>query len=127
MIKWGIILFIATLIVDLITDYRRHLKGTGINHTRGAILRLIGLVPAGIFLSFSKTFQVLPHIWVVPLLMICMYWIIFNGFFNVLIGQKWGYLGTTAWLDRKEQEYPWLTPGKYIGAVASIIMFIILQ
>lgn len=49
---------------------------------------------------------------------------IFDPSYAVLIGQKPGFLGTTAKLDRLQHRYPPLVWVKYIGAVVAILLFI---
>lgn len=50
---------------------------------------------------------------------------IFDPAYALLIGQKAGFLGTTAKLDRLQHRYPWLVWTKYIGAVCFTLLFIL--
>lgn len=53
------------------------------------------------------------------------WWLIFDACYNILIGQKWNYIGETAWLDRMQRKYPAVTWFKYLGFIASIVILII--
>lgn len=122
---YGIVLFVITLAIDLATDYRRWLRRTAVNHTRGVWLRLIGLIPAGVLLSVAEG-QIQPQIWAVPSAMFFTYWVLFNGIFALLIGQNWGYVGDTSAMDRWERKNRWFGPVKYILAIGFNILYLIL-
>lgn len=107
----GVAIFFLVLAVDLFTDVRLFYKKKKVNHTRGLILRLIGLAP-GIYLLG----------WLVIPAMGFLYLILFNGFYNVLIGQRWGFIGSTAKLDRLQAKVPkWI---KYAGFVVFLLIYL---
>lgn len=126
MITIGIIIFWATWVVDLITDYRIRISGKQVNHTRGALLRVIGLIPAGLFLSLSPEFKPLLQAVAVPGMFFFTYWSLFDPAYNILTGEKVFYIGGTASLDKLQRKHRWLVPGKYIASVLFITLFIIL-
>jgi hypothetical protein len=113
---YGIIIWLLTLIIDLWTDYRLYLKyrntvrpkGYG-NHVRGALLRVIPLAVASFFAK-----------WLSPVLLFG-YWILFNGFYNILTGQKWFRKGTTAKLDKLPVWVP------YVGLAVSAITYVLIK
>ena len=107
---YGILILILTIGVDLITDVNLYYKKGKVNHVRGAALRLICLAPA----SYLMGWQFIP-------LILFAYWILFEGFYNLLIGQKWNYVGETARIDKLQRKYPVIYWLKYIGLAGSII------
>lgn len=104
-------IFAITLVIDLITDVHRYQSRKPVNHARGAALRLIGLVPACILGGWKF----------IPFALLG-YWILFNGLFNIFIGQEWFYKGETAKLDRLERRHTWIVWVKYILFATSIIL-----
>jgi len=87
------IIFLAILGVDLLTDLRRYLKREKINHVRGFLLRIAGLIPSVVFL---------PHDHVLGAAVEgLLYMTLFNGLFNIMIGQNWFYIGSTSWIDKQ--------------------------
>lgn len=101
-----ILIFLAVLIVDLITDYRRHLSKKPINHTKGFFLRLAGLIPAILFLPGLKVWesgwglnQFVDTVYGAGMIGM-LYLILFNGIFGVLIAGNFFFLGTTSKIDR---------------------------
>lgn len=111
---WGAAIFVLVLVVDLYTDVRLFYKKRKVNHGRGAILRCIGLAPAVYLLGW----------WVIPA-MFFWYLILFNGFYNILINQKWEYVGITAKMDKWQRKNKWFKWLKYIAAVGFTILYII--
>jgi len=111
----ALVIFFLTLIGKLVIDVRLYLSGKPNKHILGPAIVFVALVAccwAAGWLSAG--------IWFLG------YWILFNGSYAVLIGQKWGYLGTTAFLDRTERKYRWITPAKYAAFAVSIILYIFL-
>lgn len=106
-------IFTLTLVIDLFTDVRRYYDSKPINHARGAALRLLGLVPACILGG-----------WVFIPFAFFGYWVLFNGLYNVFIGQDWWYVGGKSNLDKVERKYPAITWAKYILFIGSIILLI---
>lgn len=111
---YGLTIFIVVLAVDLFTDVRLYYQKKKVNHTRGAVLRCAGLAPAVYFLGWPA----------IPA-MGFTYLILFNGLYNVLIGQKWGFIGTSAKLDKWQRRNKWFSWFKYVAAIGSIILYII--
>lgn len=79
----AIFVFIAVLLIDLFTDYQLWKHKKPINHTRGSLLRLIGLAPCVILLRLSST----------PLIFF-LYWTLFDGLFNIIRKQPFWSTGT---------------------------------
>jgi hypothetical protein len=126
-IIYAIILLAATLTIDLATDYRRWLRGKPINHKRGAVLRLIGLIPAVVLLSWHGS------LWLIiaaTLMTGLLYMNLFDGLFNILRGFPWFYAGSNGpedgVIENLLQEYQWLQVVKIIGAVAATIWYVLL-
>ncbi|MEP7375525.1 MAG: hypothetical protein ABI675_19425 [Chitinophagaceae bacterium] len=111
----GIILVIATICIDLFTDIRLFYKKKKVNHTRGALLRLIGLIPAVYFMGWLS----------IPMIGF-WYMVLFNGIYNIFIGKRWEFVGVTARLDVIQRKHPWLKYVKYIGLILSTILYILL-
>lgn len=111
----GLLIYLLTLTVDIITDYRIWLHKKTVNHKRGALLRLIGLVPAMWLL------------WWEGVLLLPAYWMLFDAVYGTLIARTPLYVGTTAWLDRLQRRYPWLMVAKFALGTGGIVAFIILR
>lgn len=114
MIILGIFLWLITLAMDLITDHRLRLQKRPVNHLRGALLRLIGLVPVTILLPFEW----IGVVWF-------GYWVIFEGLNNLMNGQLWDYIGETAWSDKLIRRHPLLGCVKYAGLAGSIVILLV--
>jgi hypothetical protein len=129
-IIYAVILFTATLTIDVATDYRRWLRGKPINHTRGVVLRLIGLLPAVwcLALPLPINFKVQTS---AILMTGFLYMNLFDGLFNILRGFPWFYAGSNGPEDGKIenllQKYPWLQAVKIIGAVVAIVWYVIIK
>jgi len=90
---WSAIIFYTVLIIDLWTDMRRYLRREKINHVRGFFLRIVGLISSIIFL---------PHDYVLGAAVEgLLYMTLFNGLFNIMIGQSWFYIGSSSWIDKQ--------------------------
>jgi hypothetical protein len=111
----GIFLVIATLGIDVFTDVRLFYKKKRVNHFRGALLRLIGLIPAVYLLGWLS----------IPMIGF-WYMTLFNGVYNLFIGQRWEFVGTTAKLDRIQRKHNWLRYVKYAGLILSTILYFLL-
>lgn len=109
----GFVIFGVTLITKLNLDYRQYLKGKPIRHALEAAIVFVLLIVASYFSG-----------WAAAPMFFFGFWILFDGCFNVLIGQPWGRIGETAALDKAMRKYPVLVWFKYIGFIASIIFFI---
>ena len=108
---YAVLIFIFVIGADLLTDVQRYFAKRKVNHTRGAILRCIGLGPSVYFLGWQS----------IPM-MFLLYLILFNGFYNLLIGQKWEFLGTTSKLDRMQAKVPkWI---KYACFIVSLLIYL---
>jgi hypothetical protein len=106
----AVILFFLTLAAKLAVDVRLYLSGKPNRHTLGPVIVFVVLVAC----SWIAGWLTLP-LWFLG-------WsILFNGLYNVLIGQGWWYLGTTARLDRFERRHPWVTIVKYSLFTATIL------
>lgn len=112
----AVVIFAATLAIDLFTDVRRYYQRREVNHARGVVLRLFGLVPACIFGGW----------YFIPVALLG-YWVLFNGLYNVLTGREWFYKGQTAYLDKLERKHPWIVPVKYALFIASIIFYVLVR
>lgn len=108
------------LTIDVVTDYKLWLKYRNtvkpegsVKHKYGFWLRAIGLAPAMIL-----------GYWFLSPVIAFAYWHLFDGILNVLMGESWFRIGTTAGTDTAQKKYPVITWLKYIGLVASIILYI---
>jgi len=124
MITIGLWIFLLTLVTDLATDVWRKRTGRKVNHTRGAILRLIGLSPAGVCLIMPGPYIAWILVPPVAVGVFCWYWVLFDGLYNLLTREPWGRIGETGWLDQKQRKYPWLVQAKYVGAVISVLAYL---
>lgn len=97
---YALILFLIILGVDLWTDSRRIRKGLSIDHTRGAIFRALGLLPSTILLANDLRIWIVPGLIISDLLIFSLWWLLFDGFLNLLIGKPWTSVGTTSSLDK---------------------------
>lgn len=85
-----IAIFLTVLTVDLITDYRKWLRGKRVRHTWEAFVRVLCLVPAIILLTRFEWYW-----FPVPALMVMFwYWLLFDGFYNTLRGYGWWFTGS---------------------------------
>jgi hypothetical protein len=115
----AIVLFCLTLGIDLYTDIDRWKENMAVNHKRGALLRLIGLVPVCIILGWKF----------VPLVGF-LYWFLFDGLYNVWRGFNWWFTGSDdaddATTDNILQQIPnWLhIITKTVGIILSIIIVV---
>lgn len=104
MITAGVLLFIAVLAWDIVTDYHKWLKGKVVNHTKEWWLRAALLFPA--VGSFAAA---LPIHWlkgcILSAAMIAFaWWLLFDGIYNLLRGFGWWFNGSKdaandGWLD----------------------------
>ena len=135
MILIAIILFIGTLIIDLVTDYRLLLNNRSIDHDRGTWLRAIGLIPAIILLTIATKF-IFPY-WIISIAIsggvICFnYWNLFDGFLNLLRSEKWFWTGSDDEDDAKSDNFVqglkrWEHVAIKIGlSLAFIVVYIII-
>lgn len=113
---YGLAIFAIVLAVDLFTDVRRYYQKRKVNHSRGLVLRLVGLAPAVYLIGLES----------IPMLGFG-YLVLFNGLYNLLIGQKWEFVGTTAVLDRWQRRNPWFKWSKYAGLIISTVIYFIWQ
>lgn len=107
----SLIIFFLTLAAKLTYDRHRYLSRKTIYHGREAIVVSIALIAASYFADWKT----------IPLWFFG-FWVLFDGFFNLLIGQPWGYLGETAKLDKLMRKYPLIIILKYFGLFASTII-----
>jgi hypothetical protein len=119
----AILLFILTIGIDLYTDYKIWKKDEPIkkpvNHLRGSLLRLIGLVPAIILLG-----------WVSLFLIGFLYWFLFDGLFNRIRKFDWWFTGSDGIKDAKSDNFirklkVWQHQTiKITGIVLSLVVYI---
>lgn len=109
----AVCLFAAVLIGKLAVDFQLYQSRKVNEHLLGPVIVFIVLVVCSFLAGWKSV-----GIWFMG------YWILFNGFYAVLIGQKWGFLGTTSKLDIFERKNKWVTPAKYILFIGSVIFFI---
>lgn len=108
----GLIIFILTLAAKLVYDVNQYNKHLTINHAKEAFFVSLALLGASFFGGWLSV-----PIWFFG------FWVLFDGFFNLFINQKWGYIGNTAKLDQLQHKYPFLTWIKYVALAASITLF----
>lgn len=84
------ILFLATLTIDLVIDIRKWKREDyTVNHKKKWV-RGFGLVPAAILLSWDNWWLLIPS----PGLILFLYWLLFDGLYNLLRGFGWWYMGS---------------------------------
>jgi hypothetical protein len=110
---WAFLIFFATLAIDLYTDIRLFYRRRPVKHVRGAILRLLGLIPACLFGG-----------WVFVPFAFFGYWSLFDTLWGLFTSRKWPFIGSTSKLDRLQRKYPALLWFKYLGFIASIVILI---
>ncbi len=123
----GSAVFFIVLAADLFTD----LRSDSINHTRGAFLRALGLLPCLIFFSLAPK----KTKWYIPLIVLAMiginYWNLFDGLYNLFRGFGWFFTGSEdgaddAKTDNFLQSIP-LWAHVFIkigGSIATILIYI---
>lgn len=93
----GILVFITVMYLDVQSDYKR-LESNTINHSRGAWLRTLGLIPAFGCFYFpldSLTFgHIALKIFIVAGLLFSWWWEFFDGWLNLKRGKSWRYNGS---------------------------------
>lgn len=128
MIAFAIIWFTLVLIWDLRTDYRKW-KRAPFDHKkkwqRGVLLTpsiLAFALPIGGALFFKLVFS-----W---FLVGFVYWVLFDGLFNIIRRLPWNYVGTPDdWdskLDELQRKYEWLYIAKIIVAAGLITTYILI-
>lgn len=120
----GIIIFVITLVIDLYTDLWRWRHKMTINHTRGVLLRAIGLIPSIYLLSSPIGWTTVAMLFLVGF----VYWFLFDGLFNLLRGYKWWSTGTDDPDDAQTDNFlQSLTLWQHIGVkIGGIVFFTIL-
>lgn len=114
----AILCFLIVLAVDLYTDFQRWFKKRGIDHKRGAWLRVAGTIPATILFTVAHNV----NSWWVFLVVIVMefftFMFLFNGIFNIVRGQPWNHRGENP-LDKIPL---WVQVCGMIGGVSAYII-----
>lgn len=106
---WTAVILTLLLAVDLVTDYRLYLQKKGPNHKRGALLRLIGFIPAvwvGGWWAAGLVFT---------------YWFMFDDIWMLLSRGYW--VGKSAMLDKLQRRYPPLIAVKHILGITALVLF----
>lgn len=88
----AILYFSIVLAWDITSDVHKWKINIPINHTKEAGIRILILIPSIILLS-------IPHFTIIKLLLsillhFSLWWIIFDGFYNLLRGYDWNYTGS---------------------------------
>jgi hypothetical protein len=109
-------LFAAVLIARLIYDVHLYMSGKPNTHFTGPVITVAVLIACTVLAG-----------WLSGPMWFLSFWAIFDPAYNLLIGQKAGFIGTTAGLDQLQHKYPFLVWVKYCGAVVSIILFILFR
>jgi len=94
MIWIAAISFFAVLAWDIITDYRKWLKQRGVAHTKEAWLRCLLLSPAIVLFTIAHLGNSWWHLVYAVVMCFFVFWIVFDGFYNVLRGFNWWYTGS---------------------------------
>lgn len=89
----GLAIFALTLFLDVRSDFKLWLKGIGVKHFRGALIRLIGLIPAMFFIGWLP----FHHSWI--LVAVCSffffaYWTLFDGLYSNKRRRNWWDTGS---------------------------------
>lgn len=126
----GIASFLLVLCIDVITDVK---LGEGVNHTRGALIRTLGLIPSLVFFIMAKGVERERILWIGLIALIMMgfnYLNLFDGFYNLCRGYSWFFTGSEdgagdAKTDNFFQAIPiWLTViVKIGGSIGSIYLY----
>lgn len=142
---YGVVISIITLWYDVITDYNQWLKDRNlyipngsINHKKGALIRMIGMLPAWLLISWSNGWWKLKILWpvdrswqeivlviatyiVVAAMLFFWYITFFDGFLNQKMKEGFFRVGTTANTDKIQKNWPtWL---KALVKIGGIILF----
>lgn len=83
----GVGIFFLTLAIHLAYDLK---KRVNINHKIESRFRLIGLIPATILISIPISWSAVA----VPLIVMSVYWFLFDGLFNIFRKYNWWFTGT---------------------------------
>lgn len=127
----GILLFFLILYIDIETDYKRIIINS-INHTRGAIIRMIALIPTVLSLlfpldSFSITYILFKLIVIITILG-SLFLLLFDGFLNLRRGYNWWFLGSIdnndSFFDKLQRNLP-ITLNKILKIGIPIIFILI--
>ncbi len=123
----GWIIMGGTLYIDLITDYKLWLKEVGVNHNRGALLRMIGLTLAAYVVGIHHSHHLIVSL--AALFYMCaIYWLCFDGFYNNKRRFNWWYTGTNDPGDAKADNFLQrltLTQIKVVKIGFTVISFIL--
>lgn len=112
---WGTTFYIdgktdSKLWKEAIDDFRPE---GAVNHTRGAILRLIGIGVSIIFIGWAG---VLPSL--------LLYWFLFDSWMGYAMVEDVTYIGGTSWLDKLQRKFKYAWGFKLGLAVGAIIIYI---
>lgn len=110
---WSLAIWFASLVIKLALDVKLYHSRKVNRHSLGPTIVVIALSGA----SYLSGWQSAP-MWFFG------FWACFDPLYAILIGQKAGYLGTTAKLDRLQNHYPIIKVLKYLLAIASIIYYV---
>lgn len=125
----AILFFAIVLAIDVISDLNL-LESNGVNHTRGLLIRTIGLLPALVmFCLYKRNFK-----WVIITSIIMMgfnYLNLFDGFYNLFRDHQWFFTGSEdgaadAKTDNFFQSIPlWAHAAiKIGGSIISILIYL---
>lgn len=94
LITLGFLIFIGVLVYDLKTDLTLWREEKPIDHKRGVILRLLGLIPAIILIG-----------WPSCVFVGFLYWFLFDGYFNTERGFDWWFTGSDDKDDARSDDF----------------------
>lgn len=118
---FAIPIFALTLAGKLLFDRHLHFSRKTIKHAGEAAI-VLGLLVVASFLA-AGGFKINAGFYLIAFLFI--FWAAFDSIFGLIIASNPLFLGTSAKLDRLQHKYKWIVWVKYIGAILSILWFLL--
>lgn len=127
----AILLFVAVLVWDVVTDYQKWLKQRVVQHSKDAWLRILLLLPSIVCFIIAHPVN---EWWVMAVVLSMtgfVFWFLFDGFYNILRGENWWFTGSNdaddAHTDDFLQSIPhWAHIGiKLTGMAGSLLLYIL--
>lgn len=110
----ALVIFVLTLAGKLAFDLHLYYSGGVNHHLTGPAIVLVCLIGCSWLAGWLST-----PMWLLG------YWALFDSLWGLFTGNGAFYLGTTAWLDILQNQYPALQVAKYVLAAGATTFYVI--